>query len=314
LASRAREKIWVVRPGDGTTLADVLSRLGDDPTSMAEGRVFVGKRRATRADQPIRPGDTVRIGPRAAPREAPAIQVLFEREGIVATVKPAGIPTVPDHGGASHSFVALVAAAIGARPDELRVTSRLDREVSGVVLFARGDAAEARLRAARAEGRYRRRYVAIASGELAEAGTWDAPIGRAENPRLRAAFGPDAKDASTRWARMATVPGHPPFVLLAVDPLTGRTHQIRIHASHAGAPLVGDADYGGPARITLATGAVLAPSRIALHAARISVPGDRGTTIEATAPIPAELADLWAALGGAPAAWEDASRVSLASS
>jgi 23S rRNA-/tRNA-specific pseudouridylate synthase len=303
-----REKRWTVRTGDGASLGDVLAKLGADRTAVAEGRVFVGRHRASRYDQPVRPGDVVRVT--SAERKGAPVTILFDEGGLVATIKPAGIPTVPDHAGAAHSFVALVAAAIGAGPKDLRVTSRLDRDVSGVIVFARDERTEARLREARAEGRYQRRYVAIATGQLGERGTWDAPIGRvAGSPRLRAAFGADAKPAETRWARVRVAP--PSFLLLAVDPITGRTHQIRVHASHAGAPLVGDADYGGLTRITRPDGSVLAPRRIALHAARVIVPGARGGhghghAIEASAPIPEELLSLWSALGGATDDWAEA--------
>jgi 23S rRNA pseudouridine1911/1915/1917 synthase len=92
--------------------------------------------------------------------------------------------------------------------------------------------------------------------------------------------------------------------MLAVTPLTGRTHQIRVHAAHAGAPLVGDRAYGGPVRVTLPSGRVLQPGRIALHAARVVVPGEGGSPLVAAAPVPAELEALWSALGGEPAAWE----------
>lgn len=304
---REREKVWVVRAGDGRTVGDILARIPGAGAAVEEGRVFVGKRRVTRADQPVREGDTVRVG--AAAEAPPAVAILFREDDLVACVKPAGLPTVPDHAGASHSLVALVTKQLGLRSDVLRVTSRLDRDVSGVVVFATTEAAEARLRTAREEGRYERRYVAIAMpAPSSEAGTWDAPIGRASNPLLRAIDGSDAKPSTTRWKTIATsVAGNPSksVALLAVDPLTGRTHQIRLHASAAGAPLVGDRDYGGASKIVLANGRVVAPSRIALHAARIVVPGV-GRSLEARAPIPPELAELWTALGGQAEAWERA--------
>lgn len=293
----AREKIWVVRPQDGATLLQVLARAGEDASAIEDGRIFVGKKRAT-GDRPVKVGDAIRIGPRAP---APArIDVLFERDGVIACIKPAGLPTVPDHAGASHSLVALVERQTGTKA--LRVTSRLDREVSGVVMFAVDEAAEARLKRARDEGTYARRYVAIATGhaEPLASGEWSAPIGRAKDPLLRAVDGLDPKPSRTRWrvaGRTADA------VLLAVDPETGRTHQIRVHAAHAGWPLLGDADYG-PGKLTLASGAVVAPSRIALHAARVEALG-----LVAEAPIPAELRALWQTLGGEASAWNDATGV-----
>ncbi|MBX3209169.1 MAG: RNA pseudouridine synthase [Labilithrix sp.] len=332
MRGRPREKVWVVRPGDGRTVADIVRRAGEDATAVDEGRVFVGKKRATRGDAPVRAGDAVRIGPRraaASSEGAPDVTILFDEGGLVACVKPAGLPTVPDHAGSAHALVAVVARSLRRKTDELRVTSRLDRDVSGVVIFALDPAAEERLRAARAEGRYERRYLALAAtGEhvLGDAGVWDAPIGRAADARLRAARGPDAKEAATRWRKIATAPlasapgapptsdapsrdgGAPPrevVAMLAVDPVTGRTHQIRVHASDAGAPLVGDRDYGGPGRIVLTNGRILAPARVALHAARVVVPGERGL-VEARAPVPAELTETWRALGGDDEAWERA--------
>lgn len=295
-----------MRAGDGSTVADIVARISGSGTAVEEGRVFVGKKRITSAHQPVRVGDAVRIG--APVTDAPrAIEILFREDDLIACVKPAGLPTVPDHAGASHSLVALVAKQLAMRPDDLRVTSRLDRDVSGVVVFATTDASETRLRSARDEGRYERRYVAIATpAPSGDRGTWDQPIGRAANPLLRSIDGLDAKPSTTRWQSIATIAAGAPqasFAMLAVDPLTGRTHQIRLHASAAGAPLVGDRDYGGLAKIVLSNGRVIAPTRIALHAARVVVPGI-GRSLEAKAPIPQELTDLWSALGGQADAWD----------
>jgi 23S rRNA pseudouridine1911/1915/1917 synthase len=93
--------------------------------------------------------------------------------------------------------------------------------------------------------------------------------------------------------------------LVAVEPRTGRTHQIRVHAAHAGAPLWGDATYGGPVRFTSARGVVQVIARIALHALWVEVPYD-GTVFRVSAPVPDELVALWGALGGDPSDWEKA--------
>ena len=301
---RGREKRWVVRDGDGTTVGEIVKRAGEAANAIDEGRVFVGRARAKSAGESVRVGDEVRIGAGAAAAEW---AVIWERDGMIACNKPAGMPTVPDHGGASHSLVALAARSIGLGVADMRVTSRLDREVSGVVVFATTAEAEARLRRAREEGRYARRYVAIAAvqADLAprasHADAWDAPIGAGKDARHRAAFGADAKEARTHWRVVAGVPG---YALLAVEPQTGRTHQIRVHASHAGAPLLGDRDYGGAARVTLPGGRTVSLARIALHAARVSVPDARGAPLVAAAPVPAELTRAWSELGGAAEAWD----------
>ncbi len=324
------EKIWVVRPGDGTTAGEIVAKAKDFPSSFEEGRVFVGKRRALRASDPVRPGDIVRIGaPRALAATAgkEELAILFHGDGLLACNKPAGLPTVPDHAGASHSLVALAAQSIGKRLEELRITSRLDRGVSGVVLFALDDAAEARLKRARAEGAYRRRYVAIActtqqfvgegAPEAGAHGVWTRDIARAAEPRLRAASDDQGKKAETHWNAIALAPSLLRSessalvpVLLAVDPITGRTHQIRVHAADGGAPLLGDRDYGGPSRLVLPNGRVLEMPRIALHAARVVVPGPHGP-LDLRAPIPSDLESAWTLLGGTRDAWE---RAVLASS
>jgi RluA family pseudouridine synthase len=292
------------------TVADVLARAGADARAVEDGRVFVGRRRVRRGDEPVRTGDVIEVAP---PRPAPeAVRVILQDEDMVAVDKPAGIPTIADQAGAAHSLVAAAARAIGVEAERLHPTSRLDRGVSGVVVFALTKAAADRLSRARMEGAYERRYVAIAARAPAPAsGTWDAPIGRARDPRLREVRGRDPVAAATRYRVCALAPGGE--AMLAVAPATGRTHQIRVHASHAGAPLVGDRDYGGPARVTLPTGRVLEPRRVALHAARVVVPGPGGSSRIARSATPPELEALWSALGGEAAAWDVATSCDLSS-
>jgi len=300
---------WIVRPADGHTVRDVLSRAGADDDAVGDGRVFLGRRRVRRGDEPVRGGDVLRIAAPDHRRERTAT-ILVHSGDLVAADKPAGIPTIPDHAGSAHALIAIVARALGVDAGRVHATSRLDRDVSGVVVFALTKAAAERLSRARTEGAYARCYVAVAArAPAAEAGTWDTPIGRAPDPRLRMAEGRDPVDAKTRYAVVALASGGE--TLLSVAPMTGRTHQIRVHAAHAGAPLLGDRAYGGPSRITLPSGRVVEPKRIALHAARVVVPGQDGAPVVVTSPPPPELASLWSALGGDPAAWEVAASCAL---
>jgi 23S rRNA pseudouridine955/2504/2580 synthase/23S rRNA pseudouridine1911/1915/1917 synthase len=96
------------------------------------------------------------------------------------------------------------------------------------------------------------------------------------------------------------------WALLALEPVTGRTHQLRVHAAHAGAPLLGDRVYGGPSRVTLASGSVVVFDRIALHAARVRVPRADGSMLEVGAPVPPLLREWWQKGGGNDDAWDRA--------
>ncbi len=285
-------KRWrVATSGEGTLLALVR-----DPVAIAEGRVFVDRKRVQDANLIVRADSEVTLSPPAR-TQVEDVPVLAREGELLALAKPAGIPTIPDHGGASHSLLAHAARIAGLPEARVHPTSRLDREVSGVVVFALSADAAARMKKARDEGAYERRYVALASrAPTPERGSWDAGIGRAKDPRKRQVDGRDATDARTRYAVVATAPGGQ--ALLAVAPDTGRTHQIRVHASHAGAPLLGDRTYGGPPRLTLPGGRVLSLDRIALHCARVVACG-----LDVTAPVPSELEATWASLGGDPDAW-----------
>ena len=298
-----KQKTWVVRAGDGNVVDDIVVHLGADALALDEGRVFVGRKRASRGIA-VRLGDEVHLHVRDAAAGV-VVTILHREAGILAVDKPAGISTIPDERDAASSLLHRAAHAAGVDPRTLHPTSRLDRGVSGVVLFAEDAAARARLKEARTAGWYIRRYVAIATrAPISETGSWNARIGRARDPKKRAVEGRDATFALTRYRIVGTAAdalSQP--VLLAVEPITGRTHQIRVHASHAGAPLLGDRDYGGPRTLVLASGKVLGLERIALHCARVHLPG----SLDVRAPVPDELRSWWRAVGGDDSAWSTAS-------
>lgn len=282
--------LWVA---EDAKLADLFDRLGPEAASaLAEGRLFIGRKRARDPEEPVSSGEVVTLH---APRSfSDGAHVLSEHDDVVAAFKPAGMATVPDHRGAAGSLLFLIEKATGRR---LHTTSRLDVGVSGVVLFAASDEARERLARARERGVYLRRYVAIAASAPSPGqGVWNAKIGRAPNPRQRRVGGSSPKPAETHYRVVElTERGH---ALLAVQPITGRTHQIRVHAAHANAPLLGDTVYGGPPRLVFASGAVTRLSRIALHAAWVEVPDAKGEGFCAFAPVPDDLRAIWKAVGG----------------
>jgi 23S rRNA-/tRNA-specific pseudouridylate synthase len=287
-----------------STLADVLGRLGAGAEqALAEGRIFIGIRRALAlADQVPAGAEVTRYGARAV-ADAP-VTILAQAEGLVAVWKPPEIATIPDHRGRAGTLIARTAVALGIPERELFATSRLDVGVSGVVLFATTEAARKNVADARQAGRYARHYVALCEGTPSpERGLWTATIGRDRDPRKRRPAGRDAVPAETAYAVVAAARG---ATLLAAEPKTGRTHQIRVHAAHAGAPLLGDRAYGGAPRLVSATGAVVALERIALHAAWIDLAWGGAGRFFAEAPVPDDLRALWSAAGGDGSAWDQA--------
>jgi 23S rRNA-/tRNA-specific pseudouridylate synthase len=214
--------------------------------------------------------------------------------------KPAGVPTTSPDG--RNCLVELV-ARLDARAPHHHPSSRLDRDVTGVVIFARTDRAIAHLLAARKAGRYRRDYRAVVTPQPVPArGTWSWPI--AVDPRqhrLRVALelgarGERAQDAASEYETLALAG---PAALLSVRPITGRTHQIRVHCARAGSPIAGDRDYGGPARLTLPDGRVVAAPRPLLHCHAVEVPALDAEPTRFCAPLPADLTRVWEALGAA---------------
>ena len=231
-----------------------------------------------------------------------APRIVHRDAHLLVVHKPAHLATTAPSGP---SLTAWVTAELGraAHP-----TSRLDAEVTGLVTFALTPRAIETLKQARAHGRYGRGYLALARGAppLAE-GEWTLSIAIASTDRrLRRALsegerGERAQRARTSFTLRAQAGG---ACALWLTPHTGRTHQLRVHASAAGLPLLGDVRYGGPKRIVLPSGRVLTARRVMLHCAwlRVPSPADPSVFVELEAEAPPDLRELWAGLGGEPSA------------
>jgi 23S rRNA-/tRNA-specific pseudouridylate synthase len=224
-----------------------------------------------------------------------SIRILFRSPEVVVVDKPAGIPTEPgrERGESLRDRVAAELARDGkSRGVQPHAVSRLDTNVTGAVVFSLGPAGAKRLAEAKEHGKHQRIYVALACGKPGDAGTWRTPI--------------DGRHAETAFRAITHAgPEQRPITLLELRPRTGRTHQLRIHASEAGAPLAGDRRYGGPSTVPTRTGAMVAVTRPMLHARQVAFPGADGQEIRVTAPIPSDMADLWTVLDGRPEAWEE---------
>ncbi len=294
---------WVVGPGGPFGLADLLRSHGL-LRALADGRTFVNGQRVSIEAVRLSEGALIEV---FAPRPSAAIELLYRGRGLVAVAKPAALPTEPDRSGADCVLTQL-ALALGVPGHELHALSRLDVGVSGVLLVATDPTGRAELLALRAQGRLQRRYVALAQGApTPPEGEWNDALAAGGRGRQVVA-GPAARAAQTRYrlvASAAALGGGPAVSLLALSPVTGRTHQLRAHSAAHGAPLLGDRKYGGPMRRTTGDGSVYALPQVMLHAAWVEW-GLRGQVQRVTAEPSEAFVDTWLALGGDPMALQRA--------
>jgi 23S rRNA-/tRNA-specific pseudouridylate synthase len=223
-------------------------------------------------------------------------EIIYRDEDLLVVSKPAGLPTTAPS-SAEPSLVRWVEQRVSglfAHP-----TSRLDSPVSGLVTFALNKAANQKLIEARRRGEYERRYLGITlcRVDVAE-GQWSWPISiDPQSAKKRTAgAGRGAREAFTRYQVQARAPRG---VLLCLMPKTGRTHQLRVHAAEAGAPLFGDHAYGGEKRLSLPDGSVVTARRVMLHCAEVGFPWG-SAFLRHRAPIPEDIERIWVALGGRP--------------
>ncbi|HEY7370460.1 MAG TPA: RNA pseudouridine synthase [Thermoanaerobaculia bacterium] len=218
--------------------------------------------------------------------------VLFENEQAIALEKPAGLSmaTRPSDPGAAARVIRTLLDASGDSRDggDLRLVHRLDLGTSGVVLLAKGDAAHRVIADAFATRRVIKTYRALVWGTPRPAqGMWEEALGRDREDGRRMEARTDGKPARTRYALLRPAG---PLADLRLQPETGRTHQIRVHAAAHGHPIAGDDLYGGGALWTRAEDAsarrvLAAVARPLLHAERVEV-AEAG--LRAAAPLPTD--------------------------
>ncbi len=210
--------------------------------------------------------------------DALPLKILLNRDGVVAVDKPAGLSTQRTRASALRCLQALLVERLG--DPGLRAVHRLDRGTSGVVLFARDRASTAALHAQFRRRTVEKRYRALVSPAPAEDSfTVSAALGRIPGAGPRPAHlrmgvgdGPDARPSETHFKVLGRREAR---AAVEAHPVTGRTHQIRVHLAHVGCPILGDELYGD---------AHSAP-RLMLHAARLTVTiGGMPTVLETPAP------------------------------
>jgi len=242
-------------------------------------------------------------------RDAAALRaaVLYRDDWVIAIDKPTGLAVQGGTGQIRHVDAMLDALRDQGRDpgaERPRLVHRLDRDTSGVLLLARTTVAARRLAASFKDKGARKLYWALVAGvPERKRGRIDMPLAKLPGPKgekmeASAALGKDAVTVYQMIASKFLKGTRQRVAWLLLMPLTGRTHQLRAHCAALGAPILGDGKYGGKRAFPAAENL---DKRLMLHAREIAVPHpDDATTLRITAPLPADMAAAWTALGFKP--------------
>lgn len=263
-----RLEMFLYEPGDGNlSTSDPGIRLDVFLTSrlpefsrarvqglIRDGFVRVNGEAVTKTGRNLEPGARVEVRiPSPAPSDLTPenipLEIVFENADLLIVNKPAGMVVHPSPG---HNHGTLVHAALGRIPDlagvggEERpgIVHRLDKETSGLIVIAKNERAHRWLQEQFKSRRVEKTYLALVDGHPpTPSGRVEAPIGRSASHRKLMAVVPPEKgrEAVTDYRTLERFPAH---TLLEVHPLTGRTHQIRVHLAFLGCPVTGDTVYG----------------------------------------------------------------------
>ena len=267
-----------------------------------DGRVTVNGA-AVEPAYKVRAGEALVVDvPDAAPAlsllgEDIPVEVLYEDDDALVVNKPAGLVVHPAHGHATGTLVNAVVGKItadtgraAARPG---IVHRLDKDTSGVMIVAKNDVAQLALARQLQGRRFEKEYLALVWGDPGDQpAVVEAPISRDGADRRRMAVRAGGRESTTRFVRVASYGnGAERRALLHVKPVTGRTHQIRVHLAFARLPIVGDPVYGRKASDRDGL------ERQFLHAWRLSVNLPHAGPKTFTAPLADDLRDYLATLG-----------------
>ena len=247
----------IVFNADRAERLDVLvSEAADITRSRAaalikEGRVLVQGAAQTKAGFAVKEGSGISVEiPEAAPAKAVAqdihIDVLYQDSDLAVVFKPSGMVAHPAAGNPDGTLVNALLAKLDSLSGiggEMRpgLVHRIDKDTSGLLLIAKNDKAHVFLSEQIAAHTVERAYFAIVEGRMKEdTGFVDAPIGRHPSDRKKMAIIPGGREARTNWHVIEELRG---ASLMECVLTTGRTHQIRVHMSSVGHPVLGDPVY-----------------------------------------------------------------------
>ncbi|HET9483067.1 MAG TPA: RluA family pseudouridine synthase [Xanthomonadales bacterium] len=269
---------------------------------LRTGQVRINGKRC-KPDTRLAAGDSIRVPPVrvASPGELPkasersldslASRIVFEDRNFIAIDKPSGLAS---HGGSGIKLGAIEQLRQLRPAESLELVHRLDRDTSGVLLFARRRSGLNAVQTEIREGRVRKRYLALLAGRLPQDRMRvDAPLRKSvlQGGERMVRVDPEGKPSRSDFKVLQRY-GDYSYVEIVID--TGRTHQIRVHAQHLGAPVAGDDKYGDAAANRALRERGL--RRLFLHAAEFAFRLPDGGDYHLDAPLPDELARVLEAL------------------
>ena len=203
---------------------------------------------AVHTDYPVQPGSRITVildeaEPEFPPEDGP-LEILYEDESLLAVDKPAGLLMHPSFYRDTGTLANRIAAYYANTNQACAVhpVSRLDRDTFGVVLLAKNAHIHARMMELLQAGQVEKTYEALVfSAPEKDLGVWNFPIAKRGGGSLLREVRPDGQPAKTCWEVLARFDrcSH-----LRLQPITGRTHQLRVHCAHIGCPILGDPQYG----------------------------------------------------------------------
>ena len=200
--------------------------------------------RAQHTDYPVKPGDVITVALEEETPEYPAeegpLTILFEDDWLLAVDKPAGLlihPSRAKNSGTLANFVAGYYQKTRQR-SAFHPLTRLDRDTFGIVLLAKNSHIHALLQQEKPRKTY---HALVFGGPLEDAGTVNAPIARCPLPSLLRKIDPEGKPCTTQYRVLERLGD---VSRLELRPITGRTHQLRLHCAYLGCPILGDPQYG----------------------------------------------------------------------
>ena len=272
---------------------------------IRQGRITINGQIPHGRDQ-VSGGEAVRLEvPKAEPvawqSQNLPVELVYQDADMLVIDKPAGLVVHPGAGNADGTLANAILyhfPELAALP-RAGLVHRIDKGTTGLLVVARNEYARNKLIRALEHHAVSRRYLAVVDGVPISGGTIDQPIGRHPHNRLRMAVNPNGKRAVTHYRVEEKFRAH---ALVSVELETGRTHQIRVHLSKAGYPLVGDLLYGGRLRIPPGVSAQFADTlrgfkRQALHARSLALTHPRtGESLNWKSPVPPDFLQLLSTL------------------